>query len=188
MTVLQWTYTTERNSTKPYQCYAKPTSRNGDPMEIQTQPKAPPKVKKPRRAERPKVIPESQNGDGMLLEPEFDEERFLDYLSVLSIDFLVKNYPEGRLRTLCTSISETLDRCAKRLQHLEQMRHALVCTHCQKPLPGGRFAGEIVIRDDITGELQALRACSEPCYREVSRIANDRRAKHQGSIRGTIAM
>jgi hypothetical protein len=82
----------------------------------------------------------------------------------------------------------TMDRCSKRLQILEQTRTALLCDHCKKVLPGGRFAGEIVIRDEITNELKALRACSEPCYREVSRIANERRAKHQGSIRGTVAM
>jgi hypothetical protein len=44
-----------------------------------------------------------------------------------------------------------------------------------------------VIRDELTGELQALRACCEACYREVSRMANERRAKQQGNIRGTIA-
>jgi len=142
---------------------------------------------KGRRAERPKVMPENHNGDGTLLEPEFDEERFGDYCTALSIDFLVKNFPEERLRPLCRLLQETLDRCAKRLQHLEQTRTALLCAHCQKPLPGGRFAGEIVIRDEITAELMALRACSEACYREVSRIANERRAKQQGSIRGTVA-
>lgn len=145
--------------------------------------------KKTRRVERPKVIPaDTPNGDGELMEPDFDEERFFDYLSALSIDYLVKNFPEPRLRTLCTNISETLDRCAKRLQHMENQRTQLLCSHCQKPLPGGRFAGEIVIRDEVTNELTALRACCEACYREVSRIANERRAKHQGSIRGTVAL
>jgi len=123
----------------------------------------------------------------MLMEPEFDEERFGDYCTALNVDYLVKNFPEERLRNLCRTLSETLDRAAKRLQWLESQRQSLNCSHCQKPLPGGRFAGEIVIRDEITGELQALRACCEACYREVSRIANDRRAKQQGSIRGTIA-
>jgi len=146
---------------------------------------------KGRRVERPKVldpvVEPTGNGDGTLLEPEFNEELFGDYCTTLSIDFLVKNFPEERLRPLCRMLQETLERCAKRLQQLEQARTALLCTHCQKPLPGGRFAGEIVIRDELTGELQALRACSEACYREVSRIANERRAKQQGSIRGTIA-
>jgi hypothetical protein len=145
----------------------------------------PPKAPKPRHAERPKVAP--GNGDGVLLEPEFDEERFTDYCEVLTIDFLVKNYPEERLRPLCQTLRETLDRCAKRLQHLEQTRNALHCSHCDKLLPQGRFAGEIVIRDDLSGELVALRACCEACYREIGRIANERRAKAQGSIRGTIA-
>lgn len=148
-----------------------------------------PKPKAPRRVERPKVIPDNPhaNGDGVLMEPEFDEERFTDYCSALNIDYLVKNFPEPRLRSLCNTLMETLDRCRKRLQHLENTRTAMLCTHCQKPLPGGRFAGEIVIRDDITGELTALRACCEACYREIGRIANERRAKHQGSVRGTIA-
>lgn len=142
-----------------------------------------------RRNARAAVVvePNPHNGDGMLMEPEFDENRFYEFLNALTTDFLVKNFPEPRLRNLCMTVRDTLDRCAKRLQHLEQTRTALLCSHCQKPLPGGRFAGEIVIRDEITGELMALRACSEPCYREVSRIANERRAKHQGSVRGTIA-
>lgn len=153
-------------------------------MEIKLSPKS-----KPRHVERPKVIPDNpHNGDGVLLEPQFDEERFTDYCVALNIDYLVKNFPEPRLRSLCIVMTETLDRCRKRLQHLEQTRTALLCSHCQKPLPGGRFAGEIVIRDEITGELMALRACTEACYREVSRIANERRAKHQGSVRGTVAM
>ena len=143
--------------------------------------------KKTRRAERPKVITEG-NGDGELMEPDFDEERFYDYMAALSTDYLIKNFPEPRLRTLCNNLAETLDRCAKRLQHLDNQRSQLLCSHCQKPLPGGRFAGEIVIRDEVTNELTALRACCEACYREVSRIANERRAKHQGSVRGTVAM
>jgi hypothetical protein len=145
------------------------------------------KPKPPRHAERPKVIPDSPNGEGMLMEPEFEEERFTDYCAALNIDYLVKNFPEDRLRSLCLTLRETLDRCAKRLQHLEQARTALACTHCNKPLPQGRFAGEIVIRDEFTGELVALRACSEACYREIGRIANERRAKQSGNVRGTIA-
>lgn len=148
------------------------------------------KLSKGRRKaiERPARVISEGNGDGMLMEPEFDETRFYDYCVALNIDFLVKNFPEPRLRTLCLNLQETLDRCSKRLQLLENQRNQLLCAHCQKPLPGGRFAGEIVIREELTGELMALRACSEPCYREVSRIANDRRAKQQGSIRGTVAM
>lgn len=149
----------------------------------------PAKKPKTRHVERPKVIPENPhaNGDGQLMEPDFDEERFTDYCMALNIDYLVKNFPEPRLRSLCTTLTETLDRCRKRLQHLENTRTAMLCSHCQKPLPGGRFAGEIVIRDDITNELTALRACCEACYREIGRIANERRAKQQGSIRGTVA-
>ena len=144
------------------------------------------KVKGRRAPEQPaQVVP--HNGDGTLMEPEFDEERFGDYCTALKVDYLVKNFPEERLRPFTRMLQETLERCQKRLQHLESTRNALLCSHCQKPLPGGRFAGEIVIRDELTGELQALRACCEACYREVSRIANDRRAKQQGSIRGTIA-
>ena len=151
----------------------------------------PEKPKPPRYIERPKVMgpvtDEGPNGSGILQEPEFDEERFTDYCTALSIDFLVKNYPEQKLRSLCATIRETMDRCAKRLQHLEQTRTAMLCSHCQKPLPNGRFAGEIVIRDEITNELTALRACCEACYREIGRMANERRAKAQGSIRGTVA-
>lgn len=151
-----------------------------------------PSTGRPRKAKaalpEPMDEPTEGNGNGILMEPEFDLERFGDYLDTLTVDFLVKNFDETRLRSLCQHMSDTLDRCRKRLQHLETTRTALLCTHCHKPLPGGRFAGEIVIRDDLTGELQALRACSEACYREVSRIANERRAKHQGSVRGTVAM
>lgn len=147
-------------------------------------------VKPKRYTERPKVMGEYSapgNGAGELQEPEFDEERFTDYCAALNIDYLVKNFPEPRLRPLCMTLRETLDRCAKRLQQMENQRTALLCSHCQKPLPHGRFAGEIVIRDDITGDLVALRACCEACYREIGRIANERRAKQQGNIRGTIA-
>jgi hypothetical protein len=142
---------------------------------------------KGRRAERPKVMPENGNGDGTLLEPEFNEELFSDYCTALSVDYLVKNFPEERLRPFCQMLQETLNRCAKRLQQQEQMRTALLCSACQKPLPGGRFAGEIVVHNEITHNLEPLRACSEVCYREISRIANERRAKQQGSVRGTIA-
>ena len=156
------------------------------PLEIPPKGVNPPRrTRSPRYVERPKV--EQGNGEGQLLQPDFDEVLFYDYMAALTIDYLVKNFPEPRLRNLCNNLRDTLDRCGKRLQHLENQRSQLLCTHCQKPLPGGRFAGEIVIRDEITGELAALRACSEPCYREVSRIANERRAKNQGSVRGTVA-
>jgi len=128
------------------------------------------------------------NGNGTLMEPSFELERFSEMLGALSVDFLNKNFGEQTLRDLCYLMRDTLDRCNKRLQQLENARTAMLCDHCHKILPGGRFAGEIVIHDEITNELKALRACSESCYREISRIANERRAKHQGSIRGTVAM
>jgi hypothetical protein len=151
-------------------------------MEIRPQPPQ----RRERRVSRPKVL--TGNGDGTLLEPDFDSERFYDTLDTLTSEYLVKNFPEQRLRELCQKLTETLDRASKRLQIVEANHRALHCSHCQKPLPGGRFAGEIVIRSEITNELEALRACSEACYREISRIANERRQKHQGSIRGTVAL
>ena len=87
-------------------------------------------LNKKKIATRPKV--ETGNGDGELMEPDFDEERFGDYLSVLGDEFLVKNFPEQRLRALCQNLSDTLDRCRKRLQRMEQQRTALLCSHCQK--------------------------------------------------------
>jgi len=85
-------------------------------------------------------------------------------------------------------MTDTLDRAQKRLQYLENQRNQVYCSACKKPLPQGRFAGEIVLRSEITNELEALRACSEACYREIARVAAERRQKHQGSIRGTVAM
>ena len=128
------------------------------------------------------------NGNGTLQEPSFELERFYEMLNELSVDFLNKNFTEQTLRDLCISMRDTLDRCAKRLQTLESQRTAMLCDNCHKVLPGGRFAGEIVIHDELTNELKALRACGESCYREISRMANERRAKYQGSIRGTVAM
>jgi len=128
------------------------------------------------------------NGNGTLLEPAFELDRLYEMLNELTTDYLYKNFTEQPLRQLCEFMKGVLDRCAKRLQILEQQRTAMLCDHCKKVLPGGRFAGEIVIRDELTNELKALRACSEGCYREISRIANERRARHQGSIRGTVAM
>lgn len=157
-------------------------------MEIQRQP--PPAVKRERRVSRPKVLAgdPTSNGDGTLMEPDFDSERFYDLLDTLTTDFLVKNFPEERLRTLCQHLIETLDRARKRLQYLENQRNMALCSACKKPLPNGRFAGEIVLRSDITNELEALRACCEACYREIARMAAERRMKHQGSIRGSVAM
>jgi hypothetical protein len=146
------------------------------------------KKKKKKKKDKKPQEPEVHNGNGTLLEPTFDIDRLYELLGALNVDFINKNFTEPRLRELCEYMKGTMDRCSKRLQILEQTRTALLCDHCKKVLPGGRFAGEIVIRDEITNELKALRACSEPCYREVSRIANERRAKHQGSIRGTVAM
>jgi hypothetical protein len=161
-------------------------------MELKIEPdlRTPPR----RRATQRKAIPPKDpkpvkhNGDGTLMEPTFDLERLYEQMGALSVDFLHKNFSEQTLRQLCQFMRDTLERCSKRLQILESNRTALLCDHCKKVLPGGRFAGEIVIHDDITNELKALRACSESCYREVSRVANERRAKHQGSIRGTVAM
>jgi hypothetical protein len=132
--------------------------------------------------------PAPHNGNGTLMEPSFDLERFFEMLGALTVDFLNKNFAEQTLRDLCYTMRDTLERCNKRLQQLENARTAMLCDHCHKVLPGGRFAGEIVIRDEITNELRALRACGESCYREISRVANERRAKYQGSIRGTVAM
>jgi hypothetical protein len=139
--------------------------------------------KKPRPQEQ-----EHHNGNGTLLEPTLDIDRLYEQLGALTIDYLNKNFTEQNLRQLCDFMKGTLDRCAKRLQQLENTRTAMLCDHCKKVLPGGRFAGEIVIRDEITNELKALRACSEGCYREISRVANERRQRHQGSVRGTVAM
>jgi hypothetical protein len=152
--------------------------------------------KRRRRPGRPpkRVVPEvapveePHNGNGTLLEPTFELEELYNQLGALSVDYLAKNFDEQRLRDLCLFMSGTLDRCNKRLQVLETQRTAMLCDHCHKVLPGGRFAGEIVIRDELTNELKALRACTESCYREVSRIANERRMRHQGNIRGTVAM
>ena len=128
------------------------------------------------------------NGNGTLQEPSFELDRFHEMLNTLSVDFLNKNFTEQIMRDLCLTMRDTLERCSKRLQVLEQQRTAMLCDHCHRVLPGGRFAGEIVIRDELTNELKALRACGESCYREISRVANERRAKYQGSIRGTVAM
>lgn len=141
-----------------------------------------------RRVSRPKVLAEAPNGDGVLMEPDFDSERFYDLLDTLTTDFLVKNFPEQRLRELCQKLVDTLDRSRKRLQYLENQRNTALCTACKKPLPNGRFAGEIVIRSELTNELEALRACSEVCYREIARMASERRQKNQGSIRGSVAL
>jgi hypothetical protein len=150
-------------------------------------------VERMRKAREAKVLKQKKKeppheGNGTLMEPSFELERFHDMLNALTVDFLNKNFDEQKLRDICFSMRDTYERCNKRLQILEQQRTAMLCDFCHKVLPGGRFAGEIVIRDEITNELKALRACSESCYREVSRIANERRARHQGSIRGTVAM
>lgn len=144
--------------------------------------------KKPKKKTRKPKEPEHHNGNGMLLEPTVELDRLHEMLGALTNEYLIKNFTEQPLRELCNLVRDTLDRCAKRLQLLENTRTAMLCDHCKKVLPGGRFAGEIVIRDDITNELKALRACSEGCYREISRVANERRQRHQGSIRGTVAM
>ena len=127
-------------------------------------------------------------GNGTLQEPSFELERFNEMMNTLSVDFLNKNFVEQQLRDLCYAMRDTLERCSKRLQILENQRTAMLCDHCHRVLPGGRFAGEIVIHDDLTNELKALRACGESCYREISRMANERRQKYQGNIRGTVAM
>lgn len=158
-------------------------------MELKLNPRAE-NLRKAREAKRLKREQkgEPHNGNGMLLEPTIELDRLYEMLGALTNEYLVKNFTERPLRELCNSMRDTLDRCAKRLQLLENTRTAMLCDHCKKVLPGGRFAGEIVIRDDITNELKALRACSEGCYREISRVANERRQRHQGSVRGTVAM
>ena len=146
------------------------------------------KKKKKEKKEPQEHLVEVHNGNGTLLEPSFELDRLYEMLGALTVDYLNKNFTEQPLRELCTFMRDTLDRCSKRLQVLETNRTALHCDHCKRVLPGGRFAGEIVIRDEITNELKALRACGESCYREISRVANERRQRHQGSIRGTVAM
>jgi hypothetical protein len=161
-------------------------------MELKT--KADPRLENLRRAREVKKLKreskklEPHEGNGTLLEPNFELERFYEMINTLSVDFLNKNFNEQIVRDLCVALRDTYERCNKRLQILETQRNALLCDHCHKVLPGGRFAGEIVVRDEITNELKALRACGEPCYREISRMANERRQRHQGSIRGTVAM
>lgn len=161
-------------------------------MELKS--KADPRLENLRKAREAKKLKRASKelvpheGNGTLLEPSFELARFYEMVNALSVDYLHKNFDEQTLRDLCLALRDTLDRCSKRLQTLEQQRTAMLCDHCKKVLPGGRFAGEIVIRDEITNELKALRACGEPCYREISRVANERRQRNQGSIRGTVAM
>ena len=151
--------------------------------------KKPAKKKSPRKPQAVIVAAEEpHNGNGTLQEPTFDIDRLYELLRALDVDYLAKNFTEPRLRQLCEFMRDTLDRCSKRLQTLETTRTAMLCDHCKKVLPRGHFVGEIVIRDEITNELKALRACGEACYREISRVANERRQRHQGSIRGTVAM
>jgi hypothetical protein len=135
-----------------------------------------------------KEAPPPHEGNGTLMEPDFELDRFYEMINALTNEFLTKNFVEQQIRDLCLTMRETLERCSKRLQILEAQRTAMLCDHCHKVLPGGRFAGEIVITDELTNQLKALRACSEGCYREISRMANERRQRHQGSIRGTVAM
>ena len=148
------------------------------------------RMAKARAAKKAKVkpSPEPHNGNGTLQEPSVELDRLYEMLGALTVDYLNKNFDERRLRELCEFMSLTLDRCSKRLQILESTRTAIHCDHCKKPLPGGRHVGEIVVRDELTNELKALRACSESCYREVSRVANERRQRNQGSIRGSVAI
>lgn len=145
------------------------------------------KAREARKLKRASKEPPHE-GNGTLLEPSFQLDRFYEMINTLSVDYLGKNFNEQIMRDMCTALRDTYDRCNKRLQILETQRTAMLCDHCKKVLPGGRFAGEIVIRDELTNELRALRACGEPCYREISRVANERRQRHQGSIRGTVAM
>ena len=129
-------------------------------MELKVDPRVE-NLKKARAARKLKAEQkkeeEPHNGNGMLLEPTFDIERRYEMLGALTNDFLTKNFTEKPLLELCNFMRETLDRCAKRLQVLENNRTALHCDHCKRVLPGGRFAGEIVVRNEITQELQALR-------------------------------
>ena len=145
------------------------------------------KAREARKLKRASKQPPHE-GNGTLLEPSFELERFYEMTNTLSADYLTKNFNEQIMRDLCAALRDTLDRCNKRLQILESTRTAMLCDHCKKVLPRGHFVGEIVIRDEITNELKALRACGEPCYREISRVANERRQRHQGNIRGTVAM
>ena len=146
------------------------------------------KAREARKLKRASKKPPPHEGNGTLLEPSFELDRFYEMINTLSVDYLAKNFNEQIMRDMCLALRDTYDRCNKRLQILETQRTAMLCDHCHKVLPGGRFAGEIVIRDELTNELKALRACGEPCYREISRVANERRQRHQGSIRGTVAM
>ena len=163
-------------------------------MELKAEPKdTRSNIEKAREAKRLKAQKRKEEaaaheGNGMLMEPAFEVDRFYEMMNALTVDYLNKNFTEQPIRELCLAIRDTLDRCNKRLQQCENQRTAMLCDHCHKVLPGGRFAGEIVIRDELTNELKALRACSEGCYREISRIANERRQRHQGSIRGTVAL
>lgn len=146
------------------------------------------KAREARKLKRASKKEPPHEGNGTLLEPSFELDRFYEMINTLSVDYLAKNFNEQIMRDMCLALRDTYDRCNKRLQILETQRTAMLCDHCHKVLPGGRFAGEIVIRDELTNELKALRACGEPCYREISRVANERRQRHQGSIRGTVAM
>lgn len=146
------------------------------------------KAREARKLKRASKKEPPHEGNGTLLEPSFELDRFYEMINTLSADYLSKNFNEQIMRDMCIALRDTYDRCNKRLQVLENTRTALHCDHCKKVLPNGRFAGEIIVRDEITNELRALRACGEPCYREIARVANERRMRHQGSIRGTVAM
>lgn len=148
-----------------------------------------PKPTRPPRKPTVRPTPPPEVSRGRIQEPGVNFELLCDMLRECNAVY-VRDLPHDPLRDFLVLIQSVAETCGKRLNQLENQRNAQLCANpdCNKILPHGRFAGEIIIRDHLTNELIPLRACSEPCYRVIGQIANERRMQNVGHIRGSVAL
>lgn len=127
--------------------------------------------------------------DGQLLDSELAEPTFTEVCNAVRAvraDWVTANVPDNQAGSLCELLRDALDHAQKRVQIIENRRNVLTCSACGDPLPNGRDAGPLSFHDPATGQIVALRACSEPCYRQNE--ARMSKIKLGGNLRGISAI
>lgn len=128
-------------------------------------------------------------GKSQLLDSELAEPTFTEVCNAVRsvrADWVTANVPDAQAGSLCELLRDALDHTQKRVQIIENRRNVLTCSACGDPLPNGRDAGPLSFHDPATGQIVALRACSEPCFRQNE--ARMSKIKMGGNLRGISAI
>lgn len=135
------------------------------------------------RAKKKALLP----SEGQLLESELAEPTFNEVCNMaraVRADWVTSNVPDNQVSALCELLRAALEMVQRRAAIIENRRNVLTCSACGIDLPNGRDAGPLAFHDADTGQIVALRACSEPCYRQNEAKMARMKMQAGGALRG----